>query len=442
MGEFKKPASEQEFEQNFQQIKPLMNKTEAYYESSRCLFCYDAPCQTACPTSIDIPLFIRQINSGNLTGSASTIYASNYFGNACGKVCPTEVLCEGACVYTEQNVKPIEIGRLQNYATQKAIDENKKLFKLAAANGKKVAIIGAGPAGISCACELRSLGYEVTVFEAKAKSSGLTVYGVAPYKITNEEALSEMEYLQEQFGYEVHYNRPVSSKADLQKLENDYDAIFIGVGLGKTSSLQMPGEDLENCVGATELIEELRMNHHQVAMGKKVIVLGGGNTAMDAASESARMGAEKTILAYRRSKAEMGAYEFEYDLAKGAGVDGLFNVSPVEILGDGEVSGVKFVRTEKRNGKLESIAGSEFIESCDMVIRATGQSKQVEWLSQIEGLELDKGSRISVNPESFQTTNARFFAAGDAVNGGKEVVNAAADGKQAARGIHNYLLLS
>src|SRR5262245_55537602 len=192
MSEFKQPKSEQEFEKNFSQIKPLMTDTEAYYESSRCLFCYDAPCINACPTGIDIPLFIRQINSKNDLGAAKTIYDSNYFGYACGKVCPTEVLCEGACVYTNSDVKPIEIGRLQSYAVKKVMASGKKLYSPAAAHGKKIAVIGAGPAGISCACELRMLGFEVDVYEAKEKSSGLTIYGVAPYKITNEEAMEEM----------------------------------------------------------------------------------------------------------------------------------------------------------------------------------------------------------------------------------------------------------
>ena len=239
MGEFKPPTSEKEFEENFSQIKPLMSDTQAYHESSRCLFCYDAPCVNACPTGIDIPLFIRQINSGNNLGSAKTIYNSNYFGYACGKVCPTEVLCEGACVYNHQNVKPIEIGRLQSYATGKAITSNKKLFITPKSNGKRIAVIGAGPAGISCACELRMYGFEVDVFESKTKPSGLTVHGVAPYKISNEDALSEMEYLEKQFEYHVHYNTTINTKADIEHLEKNYDAIFIGVGLGSTSKLNI-----------------------------------------------------------------------------------------------------------------------------------------------------------------------------------------------------------
>ena len=439
MAEYSIPTTEQEFAQNFAQLKPNMNRTEALYESSRCLFCFDAPCIKACPSGIDIPQFIRQINSGNDTGAARTIYEANYFGNACGKVCPTEVLCEGACVYNLQNVKPIEIGRLQSYATTKVIESGKKLFAPGAAIGKSVAVIGAGPAGISAACELRALGYAVDVFEAKAQPSGLTVYGVAPYKITNEETLAEMAYLQAQFGYAVHFNSPINSREELIDLENKYDAIFLGIGLGRTNKLGLPGEDKINCTGAAEFIAELRQHHHGVAVGRKVIVLGGGNTAMDAASESSRLGAESVLLAYRRGKEEMGAYNFEYDLAKGVGVKGLFNVAPLEIVGNGYVSGVKFIRTETKDGKVSEIVGSEFVEPCDMVIKATGQAKQTEFLSLIPNLKLDDKGRIVANAHTGQTSNPKYFASGDAWNGGAEVVNAAAEAKLTARGIHAYL---
>lgn len=440
MSEYKAPRSEKEFEENFSQIKPLMSNSEAYYESSRCLFCYDAPCVTACPTGIDIPLFIRQINTNNPLAAAKTIYDSNAFGYACGKVCPTEVLCEGACVYNHQDVKPIEIGRLQSYATGKAIEKDHKIYTTGKPNGKKVAIIGAGPAGISCACDLRMYGCEVDIYEAKAKPSGLTVYGVAPYKITNKEVLDEMAYLEKQFGYKVYYNKAILSKAELAELEKQYDAIFLGIGLGSTSSLNIKGEDLENCFGATEFIEKLRMEHHKVSVPSSVIVLGGGNTAMDAASESSRMGAERVILAYRRSKESMPAYEFEYNLAKGVGVKGMFNVAPIEILGKGKVEGVKFIRTEEKNGKLENIPGTEFTESCDWLIKATGQSKQTEFLSMINGMDLDKKGRIVVDPKTFSTKNPKYFAAGDAVSGGQEVVNAVADGRRAAKGIMDSIM--
>ncbi len=445
MAEYKKPTTEAEFAANFHPKKPLMSDTEAYYESSRCLYCYDAPCINACPTGIDIPLFIRQINDGNKEGAAKTIYESNWFGHACGNVCPTEELCEGSCVYNNSDVKPIEIGRLQAHATDKVIRSKKRLFITAKPTGRKVAVIGAGPAGVSCACELRMHGHTVDIYEAKAKPSGLCVYGVAPYKLTNEEALDEMSYLQEQFGFNVHYNKPVTGRAELDELEKDYDAIFIGIGLGGTSSLGIPGEDKKGVMGALEFVEELRNKHHATPVGTRVIVLGGGNTAMDAASESCRMGAESVIIAYRRGPEEMGAYGFEFDLAKKSGSKALFNVTPVEVLGNGAVTGVKFIRNKTAYGKIEVIPGSEFIEPCDMVLLGTGQGKQVALLEQISGVKLDQKGRILDNRgrivvnEHYQTSNPKYFAAGDAVNGGVEVVNAAAEAKKAAHGIDAYL---
>lgn len=445
MAEYKKPTTEAEFAANFHPKKPLMSDTEAYYESSRCLYCYDAPCINACPTGIDIPLFIRQINNDNKDGAAKTIYESNWFGHACGNVCPTEELCEGACVYNHQDVKPIEIGRLQAHATDKVIRAKKKLFITGKPTGKKVAVIGAGPAGVSCACELRMLGHAVDIFEAREKPSGLCVYGVAPYKLTNEEAVDEIAYLQEQFGFDIHYNKPVTGRADFDKLEKDYDAIFIGIGLGGTSSLGIPGEDKKGVMGALEFVEVLRNKHHMTPVGNKVIVLGGGNTAMDAASESCRMGAESVTIAYRRGPEEMGAYSFEFDLAKKSGAKALFNVTPMEVMGNGSVTGVRFIRNKAAYGKIEAIPGSEFVEPCDMVLLGTGQGKQVELLEQIRGVKLDvKGrildnrGRIVVN-EHYQSNNPKYFAAGDAVNGGVEVVNAAAEAKKAAHGIDQYL---
>ncbi len=439
MAEYKRPVSEKELEQCFEQIKPYMDANMASYESSRCLYCFDAPCVSACPTGIDIPLFIRQINTGNLTGAAKTIYQANYFGNICGKVCPTEVLCEGACVFNHQSVKPLEIGRLQSYATSQAITEDKKLFKTAASNGKRVAIIGAGPAGISAACELRKSGYEVVIFEAKTQASGLVLYGCAPYKIANEDALGEVHYLQKQFGFTIQFNSPISSPEQLEKLEQEFDAILLGIGLGNTRSMDIEGAQLKGCKGATEFIEEVKINPLKTKPGKRVIVIGGGNTAMDAASESARLGAEKVVIAYRRSKAVMRAYEFEYELAKSVGVKGIFNVSPVKILGKKKVKGVRFIKTYNANGQLSKVPTSEFELKCDRVILATGQSKLTALLKQIKGLKLDAKGRIIVHPGTHQTTNLKYFAAGDAVNGGAEVVNAAAEGKLAAKGIQQVI---
>ncbi|MBT8273892.1 MAG: FAD-dependent oxidoreductase [Bacteroidia bacterium] len=439
MAEYKRPTSEAEFQENFKQKNPLMNDTQAYYESSRCLFCYDAPCIQACPTHIDIPLFIKQIHTDNVTGASKTIFEANWLGNACGIVCPTGVLCEGACVYNHQDVPPIQIGRLQNYATNKTINSGKELFEKGEANGKKVAIVGSGPAGIACAAELSVMGYEVDIFEAKENPSGLTVHGIAPYKITNEEVLKEVKYLQDQLKFNIHYNSAITSKEQIKDLESKYDAIFIGVGLGQTAELNLKGENNEGVVGAVEFIEELRMKHHRVKVPKSVVVIGGGNTAMDAASEAARMGARKTVLAYRRSKDKMGAYGFEYDLAISAGVDSLFNVTPLEIVGNGKVEGVKFAKTENQNGELKVNMNNVFIVKCEMVIKATGQAKQGHFYDLIDDLEIDKRTRIVVDDKTFQCSNKKYFAGGDAINGGAEVVKAAYDGKMAARGIDNWL---
>ena len=439
MAEYKKPNSETEFQENFKLKKPLMNDTEAYYESSRCLFCYDAPCIKACPTGIDIPLFIKQIHTQNTEGAAKTIYDSNWLGNACGTVCPTEVLCEGACVYNHQDIQPLQIGRLQNYATNNVIDSNKKIYKTGDLHGLKIAIIGAGPAGIACACEARTLGYEVDIFEAKDNPSGLTVHGIAPYKITNEEVLKEVTFLQNQLDFNIKYNVAISTQEQIKNLESNYNAIFIGIGLGKTAALKLKGENKAGVVGAVEFIEDLRMKHHLLQIPDKVIVLGGGNTAMDAASEAARMGAQEVTIAYRRSKSEKGAYGFEYDLALGAGVKGLFNSSPIEIIGSEKVTAVKFIKTRMFENTLHPVIGTEFKIECDLVIKATGQVKQGHFYQLIDKLEVDHKKRIKVNAETFQTSNPKYFAGGDAINGGAEVVNAAYDGKMAAQGIHQWL---
>ncbi len=438
MSEYNIPTNESEFEQNFAQKKPLMNPTEAYFESARCLYCYDAPCIAACPTGIDIPLFIKQIHTQNLTGSAKTIFEANWLGNACGKVCPTGVLCEGACVYNHQNAPPIQIGRLQNFATHDAIEKNTPLFQIGTDNGRKVAIIGSGPAGIACACELRTMGYQVDIFEAKEKPTGLTIHGVAAYKITNEEVLDELNYLTNQLNLNFICNHSIENEKQVDDLEKKYDAIFLGIGLGPTATFDLTKKEKNNVVGAVEFIEELRAKHHALKVPAKVVVIGGGNTAMDAASQAARLGANTVTLVYRRTKEKMGAYGFEYTLAISAGVDSIFNAQPVEILGNSEATGVKFIKTKASNGKLEYIEGSEFELDADLVIMATGQSKHDQFLSLINELELDDKKRIKVNNQ-FQTSNSKYFSGGDAINGGAEVVNAAYDGKMAAKGIHQWL---
>ena len=439
MKDFKRPRSERDFEKNFSPINPLMSDSEAVVESARCLFCYNAPCIKACPTEIDIPLFIRQISTGNLKGSARTIYESNYFGNACGKVCPVEVLCEGACVFNDMNLKPIEIGRLQSYAATHALRKKLDLFTPGTPQKKRVAVIGAGPAGISCACELRRFGYEVDVFEAKDKPTGLTLHGVAPYKITNEEALKEAEFLKKQLGFRIHYRTPVTKYRQFRNLEHEYDAIFIGIGLGNTVELKIKGEHLDGCMGAVDYIENIKLKRHKARSGKKVVVIGGGNTAMDAASEASRMGAERVWLSYRRSKEEMPAYEFEYELAKKVCVEPLFNTVPVEIRGVSKVEGIKLAPAKVVKGRITADKQNSFVVPCDMVIIATGQEKQNKLLDIIDGFEFDDKGRPVTEGDSFRAKGTKYFIAGDVINGGSEIVNAVAEAVKAAEGIHNFL---
>lgn len=437
MSDFSKPRTIDDLAENFAQIKPLMNETMAFYESSRCLFCYDAPCITACPTGIDIPLFIRQINTENITGAARTIYNSNYFGHACGKVCPTEVLCEGACVYNLQDVKPIEIGRLQSFAATAAIDQKKQLFKPGVKNGQKVAVIGGGPAGIACACELSVMGYEVDIYEAKPRPSGLALHGTAPYKITNDEILEEVAYLQKQLGFVFHYNSPVTTKEQVAMIESKYAAVFLGIGLGATRTAGIPGEDLNNCIGATEFIERLKLDPLSTWVGKRVVVIGGGNTAMDAVSETSRLGAQATLV-YRRDKASKSAYDFEYDLMLSTGADAVFNAEVIKIKGNGAVNELECVRTESKNGQLVRLPGTQFSMPCDMLIKATGQEKQIGLLDLI-GIPYDSKGRITTEDGGYRCPGTNYFAGGDALNGGAEVVNACAEGKAAAHHMDRYL---
>ena len=309
----------------------------------------------------------------------------------------------------------------------------------APSNGLKIAVIGAGPAGISAACELSSLGYEVTIFEGREKPSGLALHGVAPYKITNLQILQEIEFLQNQLGFDIKYQQRIESAKDFEQIESDFEAIVLAIGLGPTRNLRINGEHLDGCWGAVEFIEELKLNQHQIEVGETVLVLGGGNTAMDAASEACRMGANRVILAYRRSMTSKGAYEFEYELAKGVGAKAVWNITPKTIMGTDKVEAVEFLRTEEIGGNVQAVDGSEFTIPCDMVIKATGQEKQVPLLQKITGLQWDDRGRITTNEGTNQTHNPKYFAAGDALNGGKEVVNAVAEGKKAALDIHEYL---
>ena len=432
----------EQLEENFADINPPLNPSLALEAASRCLFCYDAPCIKACPTEINIPQFIRQILTRNLVGSARTILSANVLGHSCGRVCPTSVLCEGACVLNAEGKKPVEIGRLQRHAVDYVLNHGIQVLKAGAANGHRVALTGAGPASLSCATELRKLGYETVIFDANPHPGGLNTYGIAAYKMRADDAIREVETIRE-LGVEIRSGVEIGRDLPLSQLEREYDAIFLGVGLGETEDLLIEAGNIRRCVDALSFIERTKttgLDHVQV--GLKVAVIGGGNTAIDAATAARRLGAEVVYMIYRRSQEEMTAFDYEYELAKGDGVTIIWQAAPVRVVPDarGRAQGLVCIRTElgapDSSGRRspQPISGSEFTLEVDMVIRALGQ-KKLAFLEQIPNLKLDRG-RVVVNPNTMQTSNPRYFAGGDCVNGGGEVVDAVAHGKRAARGIH------
>lgn len=437
--------SPQQIQSNFADIKPALTLDHALIEANRCLYCYDAPCTIACPTHINVPEFIRRIGSKNLVGAAETILDSNILGASCARVCPTQELCEGACVFHDLEMPPIDIGRLQRFATDHVMNNDIKVFEAPPQQNKgSVAIVGAGPAGLACAAELGLLGYKAVVLDDKAEPGGLNRYGIAPYKLTNDEALDEVKYIQSMCQFEIRPNVRVGRDVSFQQLEQEYNAIFLGVGLGGSRPLAIPGEDIAGVMGATEFIEELRSKPlHETKVGPKVVVVGAGNTAIDAATEAARLGAEEVTIVYRRGKEEMPAYEFEYELALQDRVRFCWFTAPVAVEGNGKVTGLKC--SKMRAGEPDAsgrprpvpVPDSDFVIPADTIIKATGQENHNDLFSAIQGLEVKKG--IVVVNQDYQTTNPKYFAGGDCINGGKEVVNAVAHGKAAARAIDRML---
>ena len=436
----------EQIEQNFAEINPPLNRAEAVFEANRCLYCYDAPCMHACPTHIDVPSFIKKIASGNLHGSARVIFDANPIGATCARVCPVDVLCEGACVEKTLMDKPIEIGRLQRYATDYAVESGRQIFEKGEPNGKSVGVIGSGPAGLSCATYLARLGYDVTVYERKPLAGGLDTYGMAEYKMSQKDSLEEVAAV-ENLGVEFRLNTRVVSnfksqisdgkleKFDgeevaekfvyIEDLQTNHDAIFIGVGLGATNDLNVGGEDLGGVMDALYFIEKIKTRDwDSVPMGKTVAVIGAGNTAIDAVTQAKRLGAERVLLIYRRTEKDISAYDYEYELAKKDGITFVWETSPIEVLGNGKVSGLKCRKTD----------GTEFEIACDLVIKAIGQQKQIEFFKNI-GIAFNEKGQVAVN-ETMQTSNPKIFAGGDCVNGGAEAVDASQMGKLAAQGIH------
>jgi glutamate synthase (NADPH/NADH) small chain len=413
----------------FAELKPPMTPDQALAEANRCLACYDAPCTRACPTHIDVPAFIKKLTTGNLRGSARTILDANILGASCARVCPTEVLCEGACVLTALHQRPIEIGRLQRYATDWVIAKNERLFDAGLPGGRRVAVVGAGPAGLACAAELRRAGYDVVVYEASGLAGGLNTTGVADYKMTMATSLREVEWVR-QLGVDIRFHTRVGAGGvPLAQLESEFAAIFVGIGLGATRDLGLPGEDLPGVRDALHFIAELKQDRAaaHAALGRRVLVIGGGNTAIDAVTQSARLGAHEVTLVYRRGPEDMSAYAHEVELARHDGVRFLYHREPVRFIGMNRVEGL----VVSHAGLEESLVG-------DTIIKATGQTPLTAFFAAVPDIVFE-GNRPLHDPVTMQTGNSRYFVGGDGANGGKEVVNAVAEGKRAARGIDRWL---
>jgi dihydropyrimidine dehydrogenase (NAD+) subunit PreT len=410
----------EEFAQRFAELHPPFAPQSAIIEATRCLNCFDAPCTAACPTHIDVPGFIKKIASGNVLGSARTILDSNILGLSCSRVCPVDVLCEGACVMHHHHRQPIEIGRLQRHSMDWFYAHSPSV-PVAPDRGKRIACIGAGPASLACAAELRRLGFAVTIFEKNEMPGGLNTYGIAEYKLRPADSLQEVELIRSMgVAFEL------GTEADLAKIDREFDAVFLGVGLGPTHRLGIPGEDLAGVIDALRFIADYKIR--SVEMGRKVVVIGAGNTAIDAATAAHRLGAEEVHILYRRGEPEMPAFEYEYEIAKLDGVRFHWRVKPVRIHGTAFVEGIECMDANERYITLP----------CDTVIPAIGQSRLAEVVSHCPGVQLSDG-HVAINRETGQTANPKYFAGGDCVNGGREVVDAVADGKRAAIGIAEWL---
>jgi len=425
---------------NMADYKPRYTPQEALIEANRCIFCFDAPCIQACPTGIDIPSFIKKIANGNPTGAARTILTANVLGASCARVCPTQVLCEGACVVLDREGDPVKIGRLQRYATDYVAENKISVLKPAESkSGKCVAIIGGGPAGLGCAAELAQLGHSPVVFDKKPHAGGLNTYGIAYYKMAPQVSLDEIEMIKA-LGVEFRCGVEAGKDVSISKLDKEFDAMFVSIGLSGSPKLGIAGEDLPEVVDALHFIERIHSQPlHSVAVGARVAVIGGGNTAIDAATQAKRLGAHQVVIIYRRNREDMSAYEFEQELAKVDGVQFLFNVVPLEVLSTdvGHVTNLVMARTSSTNGKVEVLPGTEFAQPFDMVIKAIGEQKQATLLKRLfPKLELDSRGVVVRNADTGQTNLPKVFTGGDCANGGREVVNAVAEGKKAARGIH------
>ncbi|WP_276720182.1 NAD(P)-dependent oxidoreductase [Pseudooceanicola nitratireducens] len=422
--------------ENFSDLHPPLDWHEARVQADRCYFCHDAPCMVACPTSIDIPLFIRQIATDTPEAAAKTIFDQNILGGMCARVCPTETLCEEACVREAAEGKPVRIGELQRYATDRLMAKDVHPYTRAAATGKRVAVVGAGPAGLSCAHRLAMKGHDVMVYDARPKPGGLNEYGIAAYKSTDDFAQAEVDWLLKIGGITIETGKKLGEGLSLEALKADYDAVFLAIGLGGVNALSAEGNDRAGVEDAISFIADLRQatDLTTLPVGRNVVVIGGGMTAVDAAVQSKLLGAESVTIAYRRGADRMGASKFEQDLAASHGVRILFNVMPVAVHGNGAATGIELEYTEDRDGRLTG-TGETFRLAADQVFRAIGQTLT----DTPEGIEIS-GGKIAVSGAG-RTSRAGVWAGGDCAQGGEDLtVTAVAEGRDAAEDIHATLM--
>lgn len=422
-------------DENFQDLHPEFSPHEAAVAADRCYFCYDAPCQTACPTTIDIPLFIRQISTGTPDAAALTIFNQNILGGMCARVCPTETLCEEVCVRETAEGNPVEIGRLQRFATDTLMAKGRHPFTRARNNGRHVAIVGAGPAGLSCAHRLAMLGFGVTIYDRNAKAGGLNEFGIAAYKSTDGFAAREVKWLLQIGGISIEGGKSLGSDISLKGLSSKYDAVFLSIGMGGVNALKAQGEDLDNAIDAVDFIQNLRQSADlsTLNIGRDVVVIGGGMTAVDAAVQSKLLGAQNVTMVYRRGKSRMAASEFEQELATAKGVRIIYNAQPVALHGTSAVNEIEFEYTSE-DGKDLNGTGEVFRLKADQVFKAIGQ----RLIDAPQELAIEHGKIVVDNVG--RTSMSGVWAGGDCALGGDDLtVTAVAEGRDAALDIHAML---
>jgi dihydropyrimidine dehydrogenase (NAD+) subunit PreT len=407
---------------------PPLTPDQAVVEAERCYFCHDAPCVEACPTDIDIPGFIRAIATGNLKGAATTILEQNIFGGTCARVCPTEILCERSCVRTAQEHRPVDIGALQRHATDWLMARQIQPFTRAPSTGKRIAVVGAGPAGLSCAHALARNGHDVTVFEAREKPGGLNEYGIAAYKMADDFAQREVAFLLSIGGIAIRHGTALGRDVSLDTLRAEFDAVFLGLGLGATNAIGIEGEALPGVRDAVDFIAELRQSPNGIAVGARVVVIGGGNTAIDAATQSARLGADRVTIVYRRGPEQMSATPVEQDWAKTNGVAIRHWSTPVRIVAEnGRAAALEIARPN----------GAEILPA-DLILKAIGQRFDPAPLAGVD-IAMTAG-RIAVDPSTGATSLPGVFAGGDCIPGPDLTVHCVQDGKRSAAAIHALLM--